>query len=238
MRAWAGRQFPRAYRTLAARIDPAHFQGLPLTLIALAAACLVLAFAGLIEEVFESEELAAVDRRIVVVLEPLRDPVLIAAFTWLTELGSMATLMAVAVVATGFLWAYGPANFAWPVWLTVAGAQLTTWAGKFIVDRPRPDFVHDITAVSPSFPSAHAAGAMAVYGIIAYVLVRNLRSVAAQFEVIFWTAVLIGVVAVSRVFLSVHHPSDVAGGIIVGTFWLLAGVTFAEIMRRPSRLDE
>jgi membrane-associated phospholipid phosphatase len=232
LRASLEKRFPKLYRFVAARLDPHRFNGLPLTLICIAAIYLAFLFFGLVEDVMESEEIDAFDDLISALVTQLRNPKLVRVFTWVTQFGSTATLSAVAIVATGFVWARGP-NWGVPaIWLTVAGSQVTTWTGKFLIERERPDFVLDITAWSPSFPSGHATGAMAVYGIVAYVIARDLTSFRRRFDVIYWTGVLIAVVAISRVYLSVHFASDIVAGVLVGGFWLLAGITAAELLRR------
>jgi membrane-associated phospholipid phosphatase len=43
--------------------------------------------------------------------------------------------------------------------------------------------------------------------------------------------VLIGSISFSRIFLSVHYASDIAAGLLVGGFWLLAGFAIAEHLR-------
>jgi membrane-associated phospholipid phosphatase len=228
---WLAGRFPRLYPAVAARFDPRHFRGLPLTLIVVAAGYLAVLFFGLIEEVMESDEIDTLDDFVVAMVAPLRNPVLVKLFTGLTHFGDTATLAAVAIVATGFLWARGPAWGIPSVWIAIAGSQVTTWTGKFLIDRPRPDFVLDVGAWSPSFPSGHATGAMAVYGILAYVIARDLPSYRRRFDMTFGTALLILAIAFSRVYLSVHHPSDVAAGLLVGGFWLLAGIAVAELLR-------
>ena len=45
---------------------------------------------------------------------------------------------------------------------------------------------------------------------------------------IFWSGALILLIGFSRVFLSVHYASDVAGGFLVGSIWLLAGIALNE----------
>lgn len=224
-------RFPRLWPWLRRRVEPRRFDGLALTLLVAAALYLALLFAGLVEEVLESYEIDAADDAIAAFFASYRNPYLIRLFTWITELGDMATLTAVAIVATGFLWARGPAGGIQAVWVTVAGSQVTSWAGKFLIDRGRPDFELDVVAWSPSFPSGHATGAMAVYGIIAYVIARDLPTGHRRFAVIYWVAILIAAIGFSRIYLSVHHASDVAAGFLVGGFWVLAGVAVLEYVR-------
>ena len=85
-----------------------------------------------------------------------------------------------------------------PLWVNFVGAQATTWAGKFGFDRTRPEFLTDVTALSPSFPSGHATGAVAVYGFVCYALARELDSPRQRFELAYWTGLLILLIAGSR----------------------------------------
>jgi membrane-associated phospholipid phosphatase len=103
--------------------------------------------------------------------------------------------------------------------------------GKFGFDREQPDFVMHVTALSPSFPSAHAAASAAVLGFIAYLLACELNELREQFEVVFWRTVLIGMISFSRVSLSVHYTTGDATGLLVGGFWLLVGSAIAEHLR-------
>jgi undecaprenyl-diphosphatase len=228
---WFAGRFPRTAEFLARRIEPEGFTGLPLTLIVCAALYALFLFGGLVEEVIESEEIRSIDEFIASWMVSARTPVLVAVFAWITELGSMPTLTAVAIVASAFLLAHGPQRFVPPLWLTVLGSQITTYSGKYILARPRPDFVLDVTAATPSFPSGHTTGALAVYGFIAYAVLRDLSSPRTRFDVAFGAGLLICLIAFSRIFLEVHFSSDVAAGLLVGFFWLLAGIALAEIKR-------
>lgn len=224
-------RFPRAYAAAARRLDPRRFDGLPLTLLAAAALYLVALLGGLIQELYEQDELAAFDDRIAELVAPLRSPASIRLAVWITGFGDSATLTAAILVATGFLWADRRPLLIGPLWLTFLGAQATTWAGKFGFDRARPEFIAEVTALSPSFPSGHATGAAAVYGFIAYALARDVPSGRSRFELAYWTALLVLLIAGTRVFLSVHYASDVAAGLLVGGFWLLVGFAAAELSR-------
>jgi len=88
-------------------------------------------------------------------------------------------------------------------------SMLTNRAAKDLVQRQRPADHLQVgvrTPTSSSFPSGHTLAAFAT----ALVLGENNTQVAAYAS--FATAV-----AASRVHLRAHHPSDVAGGALIGT---------------------
>ncbi len=226
-------RFPRGYAFLCRRLAPDRFEGLPLTLVLVAAAYLIALLAGIVEDILDTEEVIAADVAIDAALAPYRSTFLLVVFYWVTDFGGQSALVAVSIVATGFLWADRRSTLILPLWVVILGSETTTWLGKFGFDRDRPEFTTVATALSPSFPSGHAAGAMAVYGFVAYAIARNLDTTRQRFEVTFWTLVLVVAIAFSRVFLDVHYASDVAAGLLVGGFWLLVGFTIAEL-QRPS----
>lgn len=144
---------------------------------------------------------------------------------WVTRLGDSATLVAVVFVATGFLLAARHCAEALGLWVAFAGMQTCVWALKFWVAKPRPDLFPPLDVVlSPSFPSAHAAGALTVYGLVAWLLATRIPSAMSRFDLSFGAAVLIGSISLSRLILSVHTASDIAAGLLLGFFWLIVGM--------------
>ena len=83
---------------------------------------------------------------------------------------------------------------------------------KHIIKRPRPyaDFPWVELLIDPStiysFPSGHTASSFSV----AYVFHRYLK----KFAPLVWTLALL--MGFSRLYLFMHYPSDIAGGIILG----------------------
>ena len=219
---------PQTVAFLEARLSPSRFLGLPLTLLVVAALYVAALFGGLVEELLEADELVRFDKWLNQQLESLRTDGLVEVFSWITDLGGSPALVAVALTATGLLWAASRMEATLPLWLTILGSQLTTYVGKYVLARDRPDFVTDIAVATPSFPSGHATSAIAVYGFIAYLVARELETSRQRFEVVYWAGVLISLVGFSRVLLGVHYASDVVAGILVGGFWLLVGFALAE----------
>lgn len=230
IRAALAERWPRVWAVLARRFNPHHFTGLPLLLIVVAALYVAALMAGLVAAVLTGA-IHSFDQFVSHWIGQYRTEALVAVFRWVTHLGGTETLTAVSLVATGLFWAYHRQRFIVPLWLAIAGSQAMTWIGKYAFSRPRPEFVTAVEVHSPSFPSAHASGAMAVYGFIAYALTRDLRLAMARFHVAYWVGVLIVLVGFSRIYLGVHYVSDVLLGFLLGIFWLLVAFAIHEYGR-------
>lgn len=121
------------------------------------------------------------------------------------------------ITATGFLWVVGRKGLILPLWVAFAGAKASAWAIKHAVGRGRPVFLEAVANVtSSSFPSAHATVAAAMLGFVAYAVARELSGRRERSQVAFWTAVLVALIAFSRVFIDVHFGTDVPGGLLLG----------------------
>jgi undecaprenyl-diphosphatase len=75
--------------------------------------------------------------------------------------------------------------------------------------------------VNASYPSGHTAAAIAVYGGAALLLTSVVTNRAVR--VVVWTLALAMVtfVATARMYRGMHHPLDVAGGVVVGVAALI-----------------
>ena len=93
---------------------------------------------------------------------------------------------------------------------------------KTAVDRERPAFDQMVPGNGPSFPSGHVMAAMALWGMLPLVVSLYTR----RRDVWWWSvgvaAVIVGGIAASRVYLGVHWFSDVVGGVMAGSLFLLA----------------
>jgi len=147
----------------------------------------------------------------------LRSPALTAVMQAATWLGT--GLAYVVVLAAG--WSLVRRQDSKPVALAVAslvGADIVRTGINLLVHRPRPPRAEWLTMASLySFPSGHAALAGTAFGLAAWLLWRWNHRVG-RWAVV--GAVVAGLaVACSRVYLGVHWPSDVLGGIAFALVW-------------------
>jgi len=139
-----------------------------------------------------------------------------------TALGSVPVLILMVAGAAVLLLARG-------LWLTaiataaagISGGMVVTLV-KHAVDRTRPELVpHWVDVHNASFPSGHAAGSAMVYMTLAALATQATRHQRLRHAIVLLAVFLVGAIGVSRVYLGVHWPSDVAAGWCFGTLWAL-----------------
>ncbi len=158
------------------------------------------------------------DRRVLAALYSLHQPNLDALFSAITWLGSIAVLLPAALALAWRFWRKGRLAAALLLPASLGGAWVLVHIGKTLIDRPRPDLFPALIAVpaDSSFPSAHTMQITAF--ALAWILAPGERRSWAGFIAAAGAVLL---VAVSRLYLQVHYPSDVLVGLIVATGWVL-----------------
>lgn len=198
---------------------------------------LLLAAAAVFAELAEAlrdqgSPLGAFDDRLALALDAHVEPAALAVFGLLTHLGDVWTLTGLGVLVTLVLLLRGRTGLAvfWAV--SLAGNGILIRALKSVFERVRPQHDTPLTHSDGwSFPSGHTAGAVVAYGLLAYLAWRLLPRRWRLPCVLAATATAI-TVGVSRVFLRVHHASDVLAGWAGGGAWLIVSIACAEMARR------
>jgi len=169
----------------------------------------------LAEDVWAREGFAW-DAPIIMAIHQFSSPALDKFMLAITQLGQWAAVL-VAIGASIYFarcknWLDSTA-----VLVSLAGASAINAALKILLLRPRPAlFIPLVTETGFSFPSGHVTAAGAVFGFLAVVLWRRGRRL--------WAALCAGLVpavAISRIYLGVHYPSDTLSALIFSFLWLL-----------------
>ena len=135
-----------------------------------------------------------------------------------TWAGSAFVLVPLALLSCLALVRAGMRPQAVAVALSLGGAMLISDIVKQLVARPRPPVEHLQAVSGYSFPSGHATQASAFW--FSLVLAVRVRAAPATLRLAGAGATLVvAVVALSRVYLGVHYPSDVLAGVLLGSGW-------------------
>lgn len=226
------------FRFLAARVDRKSYLGLRLTIGLVLIAGGIWLFGGLLEEVLDNATLVHWDLAAASWIHSTATPLGDRIFYAITNIGSPPAMVAIAVigVVVAFVKRHRLLAYAWAA--AAAGGAAIDYVLKTTVHRSRPEYAAAfLHGTSYSFPSGHAMGSLIGYGFLAYALVATVRRAAEHRRVVFALAILMTLlVGISRVYLDVHYPSDVAGGWAAGFAWLAICITGYDVVSGRSAL--
>jgi membrane-associated phospholipid phosphatase len=120
-----------------------------------------------------------------------------------------------------------------------AAAALSGWAlyglAKLAVHRPRPHVIPRLVHGAGwfSYPSGHSTLAPIIFGLGIIVWAAPWPSPALRRAALALAALLALSIGFSRVYLGVHYPSDVVGGLLLGTAWSALALLAWERVREP-----
>lgn len=189
-------------------------------------------FAGIAEELGDGERAGQLDQLFSDAVREHTAAWALQAFAWITRLGDTTTLSVVCIVVAAALLLRGRRWLALAWVLAVSGNALLNTTLKAVFARVRP--LHEgglIQAGGWSFPSGHSSGAVVLYGMLAYVLLRSLPPALAwraSLPLVLLAAATAFSVGCSRIFLQVHFATDVLAGFASGTAWLAVCVASIE----------
>lgn len=164
----------------------------------------------------------------------LRGPVQNEIVLFLTNLASwkyIVGIIAVIVIIDIFVWR--KANI--PIALGTALLTLGVYGIiKAIIKRPRPDeALWLLTEHGYSFPSGHTMNGTFCYGMMLYLVIRNVENKALRYILTAVLSFYILIIGFTRMFVGVHYLTDVVAGFSLGfSFLMIATIFVDEIMLR------
>jgi membrane-associated phospholipid phosphatase len=192
-------------------------------LIGLVASGVILFLLAEFHEEITEPFLSHLDRQVMQAVHSHASAPLTAFMLCCTFIGSVKVFLPATVLIAALLWWRNHRADALFLLIAIAGAAALNFGLKVHFRRLRPDvpwaLAHEHTF---SFPSGHSLFAMVLYGTVSYLVMTRLRSRGARAAVLLGGLAIVIAIGVSRVYLGVHYPTDVAAGYLVGLIWLAA----------------
>src|SRR5215211_1479456 len=198
-------------------------------LLGLAAAIGALVFFGwLADEVLENDT-RQFDEATRAAVHQLASPVLTTIMRGLSFVGSTLALTIGSIVVVVRLTMRKLGREAKLFALTMLGAALLNMTLKLAFKRARPvPFFNLSTPETYSFPSGHSLMSACFFGAFAAILTARIKR--KRVRIIIWivaTAMFV-LIGLSRIYLGVHHTTDVIAGFTAALIWVLV-IRFVEM---------
>jgi len=227
------KRFPRFCGFVKKRLTPDEKFGLYLTVGILLSAIFLYLLLSLIIGLFTQDILVMSDLRVLNIAKAFRTPRVNQFMFFITTLGSEPVVFLGAFAAAVLLYFKGYWRRMVTLLASVVFGEALYRILKYAIERSRPPLsLSLISASGYSFPSGHAFMAVAFYGLLAYLLSREIKRKRLKYAVILFFALLIGFIGYSRIYLGVHWPTDVLAGLAAGAAWITVFITALEIRRK------
>ena len=107
--------------------------------------------------------------------------------------------------------------------IAMAGQIILHHSAKAYFQRSRPESLFDYPAAdSYSFPSGHALASLCFYLVLGWLFGGHLKSTFYRWIVMILLSMLVLAIGSSRVYIGIHHLTDVIAGYLAALVWTIA----------------
>jgi undecaprenyl-diphosphatase len=173
------------------------------------------------------------DESIKQLVEYMETPALTHFFIFLTFFGSKTVLYFISLILL-LVFIY---QRQWAVMTVLAfnlfGVRYVNAKLKVFFARERPEWEHFVDVMGYSFPSGHTMNSSAFYGFLVILLLQT----RIRYRTYIITAILcmIALIGISRIYLGVHYPTDVIGGLLAGTMWAVISFKMYHLLQYSTK---
>lgn len=153
------------------------------------------------------------DEFIISIIQSVEHPIITRILTFFTHLGSYIGTIAVFILVSILFYFNRKGSEIILLSFVIATTPVLNLILKQIFHRPRPEIHRLIEIGGYSFPSGHTMYAVSLYGTTLYLLWNMGTKRAIKYMIALIHFVIIGLITISRVYLGVHYPTDILGGI-------------------------
>lgn len=180
----------------------------------------------------QSERILPFDHTIIQVVQGWEQPWLTNVMLTFTTIGDAWTVVLFSVVMTLALYRYRQTPQLILFVTTIIGNALLNTLLKHSYTRERP-LIHRLTEIGGfSFPSGHTMMALSFYFLVAYLLWQYIHTIKSGIFLFTFALFMTSAIAISRIYLGVHYPSDIIGGLFASGALLLATTTVYRLYQK------
>lgn len=166
--------------------------------------------------------LISFDEIIIAFANNIRSEKLTIFLKLITNIGSWQQVAVIVFCALVYLVYKKQSNFALFLTLVNSLSPSLNTILKNIFHRPRPTVNPYIIYHSFGFPSGHATSAIVMFSTLCFLMYHLHFRVFKPF--ILFSIIMVGAIGFSRIYLGVHYPSDILGGYLIGSMWLMFSI--------------
>jgi membrane-associated phospholipid phosphatase len=223
----------RLIRWLTSRLDYKNPYGLILSFGVAVSLIFLIGFSGILKAVWLHQPLTSIDTRVVNLMPTIRTPLQTSFFRFMTFTANSEAVLILVLLTGAILWRKRQPVMAGLLIAIVAVEETVGYVLKHLVERIRPEqYLSLYKEDGFSFPSGHVLRATVLFGVISYLLYRSFKSSILRLGIIVGYIISVSLVALSRVYLGVHYPSDTLASILIGASLLTLIITAIEITIR------
>jgi len=181
---------------------------------------------GYIASAISTESIVDFDRTVIDFVQATETSWLttvLKGFTWIGSAYFVAPVGFLAVCYLYFKLHYRHQAFLFAT--VMVGTVVLNALLKLYFKRERPEIHRIMDANGFSFPSGHTMMAFSLYAIIAYIAWRNVHTTLSHILLLLFAATMIITIGMSRIYLGVHYPSDVIGGMAASALWMTIAIS-------------
>ena len=179
-------------------------------------------FLAIAWDVASHSQLVSIDAKVAAWLHSHATPTLTQLMLAVSDIHSAVGIAAMSAILAFVMWRMREWWWMLSLFLVVVGGIALNLMLKHAYERARPHFDDPMISLeSFSFPSGHASGATAFWGIVAAYLVSRYYEPGKREAIVILAIAMVALVALSRMYLGAHYLSDVLAAIASTVAWLV-----------------
>lgn len=98
--------------------------------------------------------------------------------------------------------------------------------------RPSPDLIRvDFKIAVGGFPSGHVVLDTLIFGFLIYLTIVYVKKLWIKLTLITFFSLIIIFIGIARIYSGQHWPSDILGGYVLGSIWLIISIYFYNLIK-------